>query len=128
MNAISFAKVKRRIRSGVFTKTDSAVMHQAVTTPAGAPVVPRKRRPRRKRDIFIGVGALLLLLIIAGIINAKREKPIPVTTEKASRRNILQTVSETGKVQPEVEVKISPEVAGENTKRQVTEWKAVKNG
>ena len=88
-------------------------MHQAVTTPAGAPVVPRKRRPRRKRKILIGVGAAVLLLIIAGVINSKREKPIPVTTEKAARRNILQTVSATGKVQPEVEVKISPEVAGE---------------
>ena len=92
MNAISFAKVKRRISSGVFTKTDSAAMHQAVTTPAGAPVMLRKRRPRRKRKILIGVGAAVLLLIIAGVINSKREKPIPVTTEKAARRNILQTV------------------------------------
>ncbi len=103
-------------------------MHQAVTTPAGAPVVQRKRRPRRKRNIFIGVGALLLLLIIAGIINGKREKPIPVTTEKASRRNILQTVSATGKVQPEVEVKISPEVAGEIIELPVQDGMAVKKG
>src|SRR5712692_8865814 len=128
MNAISFAKVKRRIRSGVFAKTDSAVMHQAVITPAGAPVVQRKRRPRRKRNIFIGVGALLLLLIIAGIINAKREKPLPVTTEKAARRNILQTVSATRKVQPEVEVKISPEVAGEIIELPVQDGMAVKKG
>jgi HlyD family secretion protein len=128
MNAISFAKVKRRISSGVFTKTDSAAMHQAVTTPAGAPVVARKRRPRRKRKILIGVGAAILLLIIAGIINAKREKPIPVTTEKAARRNILQTVSATGKVQPEVEVKISPEVAGEIIELPVQDGMAVKKG
>src|SRR5437660_1319476 len=128
MNAISFAKVKRRIRSGVFAKPASAVMHQAVTTPAGAPVVQRKRRPRRKRNIFIGVGAMLLLLIVAGIINGKREKPIPVTTEKASRRNILQTVSATGKVQPEVEVKISPEVAGEIIELPVQDGMAVKKG
>ncbi len=128
MNAISFAKVKRRIRSGVFAKTDSAVMHQAVTTPAGAPVVQRKRRPRRKRNIFIGVGAMLLLLIIAGIINAKREKPIPVTTEKAVRKTILQTVSATGKVQPETEVKISPEVAGEIIELPVQDGMAVKKG
>jgi len=128
MNAISFAKVKRRIRSGVFAKTDSAVMHRAVTTPAGAPVVQRKRRPRRKRNIFIGVGAMLLLLIIAGIINAKREKPIPVTTEKAVRKTILQTVSATGKVQPETEVKISPEVAGEIIELPVQDGMAVKKG
>src|SRR5438552_7103551 len=128
MNAISFAKVKRRISSGVFTKTDSAAMHQAVTTPAGAPVMPRKRRPRRKRKILIGVGAAVLLLIIAGVINSKREKPIPVTTEKAARRNILQTVSATGKVQPEVEVKISPEVAGEIIELPVVDGMAVKKG
>ena len=103
-------------------------MHQAVTTPAGAPVVPRKRRPRRKRNIFIGVGALLLLLIIAGITNAKREKPIPVTTEKAVRKTILQTVSATGKVQPETEVKISPEVAGEIIELPVQDGMAVKKG
>ncbi len=103
-------------------------MHQTVTTPAGAPVVPRKRRPRRKRNIFIGVGAMLLLLIIAGIINAKREKPIPVTTEKAVRKTILQTVSATGKVQPETEVKISPEVAGEIIELPVQDGMAVKKG
>src|SRR5437879_1433721 len=128
MNAISFAKVKRRIRSGVFAKTDSVVMHQGGTTPAGSPVVQRKRRTRRKRNIFIGVGAMLLLLIVTGIINGKREKPIPVTTEKASRRNILQTVSATGKVQPEVEVKISPEVAGEIIELPVQDGMAVKKG
>ena len=103
-------------------------MHQAVTTPAGAPVVPRKRRPQRKRKILIGVGAAILLLIIALIINSKREKPIPVTTEKAARRNILQTVSATGKVQPEVEVKISPEVAGEIIELPVQDGMAVKKG
>jgi HlyD family secretion protein len=47
------------------------------------------------------------------MVAGKREKPIPVTTEKAARRTILQTVSATGKIQPETEVKISPEVAGE---------------
>jgi multidrug efflux pump subunit AcrA (membrane-fusion protein) len=36
-----------------------------------------------------------------------------VTTEKAVVKTITQLVTATGKVQPEVEVKISPEVAGE---------------
>jgi HlyD family secretion protein len=128
MNTISLAKVKRRISSGVFARTDSIEMHQAVTTPAGAPVLPRKHRSRRKRNIFIGIGGVLLLLIIAGIINSKREKPIPVTTDKAVRRTIVQTVSATGKIQPETEVKISPEVAGEITDLPVEDGKAVKKG
>jgi hypothetical protein len=43
----------------------------------------------------------------------KREKPIPVTTDNAFRTNITQLVTATGKIQPEVEVKITPEVSGE---------------
>jgi HlyD family secretion protein len=128
MNATSLAKVKRRISSGVFARTDSLEMHQAVTTPAGTPVLARKHRLRRKRNIFIGIGGVLLLLIIAGIINSKREKPIPVTTDKAVRRTIVQTVSATGKIQPETEVKISPEVAGEIIDLPVEDGRAVKKG
>jgi HlyD family secretion protein len=62
------------------------------------------------------------------IIWSKREKPIPVTTEKAIRKTIVQTVSATGKVQPETEVKISPEVAGEIIELPVEDGKAVKKG
>src|SRR5438045_9392356 len=55
----------------------------------------------------------MLLWIVGAVMASKREKPIPVTTEKAAKRTILQLVSATGKVQQETEVKISPEVAGE---------------
>ena len=87
-------------------------MHQALTTPPLARDA-KKRRQRRRRKILFGSAGALLLLITALVLAGKREKPIPVTTEKAVRRTILQTVSATGKVQPETEVKISPEVAGE---------------
>ena len=59
---------------------------------------------------------------------SKREKPIPVTTEKAARKTILQIVSATGKVQPETEVKISPEVAGEIIDLPVEDGKGVNKG
>jgi HlyD family secretion protein len=88
-------------------------MHQAVSTPAPAPLTAKQRRARRKKQIIYGSIALVVLWIIASIIWNKREKPIPVTTETAIRKTIVQTVSATGKIQPEVEVKISPEVAGE---------------
>ncbi len=67
-------------------------------------------------------------MIVGSIISGKREKPIPITTEKAVRKTIVQTVSATGKVQPEVEVKISPEVAGEITDLPVVDGMAVKKG
>jgi len=63
--------------------------------------------------MIFGVAGFLLLWLVIAIVLSKREKPIPVTTEKAVRKTILQIVSATGKIQPETEVKISPEVAGE---------------
>ena len=112
-------------------------MHQQVTSPPGTvtpgpPVAgvvsPRRRKSRRRRKILIGIGAVLLLWIIGAIINSKREKPIPVTTDKATRRTIVQIVSATGKIQPETEVKISPEVAGEIIELPVDDGIAVKKG
>lgn len=99
-------------------------MHQVAAKPAP----PRKRRSRRKRYIILGSIALLLLWIVVSTIMGKREKPIPVTTEKAIRKTIVQTVSATGKIQPEVEVKISPEVAGEITELPVVDGMPVKKG
>ena len=103
-------------------------MHQALTTPPLAREAAKKRRRRRRRKILFGSAGAVLLLIIALVVASKREKPIPVTTEKAVRRTILQTVSATGKVQPETEVKISPEVAGEITELPVEDGMQVKKG
>src|SRR5881394_2639808 len=103
-------------------------MHQTVKTPPVAPEVAKKRRARRKRYIIFGSIGLVLLLIIASVVASKREKPIPVTTEKAVRKTILQTVSATGKVQPETEVKISPEVAGEIIELPVADGMGIKKG
>ncbi|HWX15231.1 MAG TPA: efflux RND transporter periplasmic adaptor subunit, partial [Chthoniobacterales bacterium] len=83
---------------------------------------------RRKRYIIFGSIGLILLGIIVSFILSKREKPIPVTTEKAVRKTILQTVSATGKVQPETEVKISPEVAGEIIELPVEDGMSIKKG
>src|SRR6202045_967974 len=88
-------------------------MHQTLTAPETEAKTAKKQRARRKRQIIIGVVGFFVLWLIVSIALSKREKPIPVTTEKAVRKTILQTVSATGKVQPETEVKISPEVAGE---------------
>ena len=89
-------------------------MHQAIATPASSVAPPpRKKKSHKKRNIILGVVAVIVLWIIVSIILGKREKPIPITTEKAIRKTIVQVVSATGKIQPETEVKISPEVAGE---------------
>jgi HlyD family secretion protein len=100
-------------------------MHQVATE-----VSPKKKKRKKPlwRRWYVILGVLVLLWIIVSSILGKREKPIPVTTEKAVRRTILQTVSATGKIQPEVEVKISPEVAGEIIELPVVDGMAVKKG
>src|SRR5438477_251717 len=103
-------------------------MHQALTPPPTALQVAKKRRSRRKRYVVLGSIGLLLLAVIVSVVMSKREKPIPVTTEKAVRKTILQIVSATGKVQPETEVKISPEVAGEIIELPVADGMGIKKG
>jgi HlyD family secretion protein len=88
----------------------------------------KQRRARRKKQIIYGSIVLIALSIIASIIWNKREKPIPITMETAIRKTIVQTVSATGKIQPEVEVKISPEVAGEIIELPVEDGLRVKKG
>jgi HlyD family secretion protein len=103
-------------------------MHQTIATPTVAPQVARKRRARGKRYMIFGTAGLLLVGIIVSIFLSKREKPIPVTTDKAVRKTIVQTVSATGKVQPGTEVKISPEVAGEIIELPVEDGMSIKKG
>jgi HlyD family secretion protein len=56
------------------------------------------------------------------------DKGFAVTTEKAVIKTITQMVNATGKIQPEVEVKISPEVTGEIIELTVREGNPVKKG
>src|SRR5213082_340384 len=103
-------------------------MHQTLTTPETSPQVARKQRARRRRQLIWAAVGFFVLWLVVSVALSKREKPIPVTTEKAVRKTILQTVSATGKVQPETEVKISPEVAGEIIELPVADGMPVKKG
>ena len=92
---------------------------------------PAVRKPKRKsRRRWYVAGAVLLLLVagLAAYLHSKQEKPTVVTVEPAERRNITQLVSATGKIQPENEVKISPEVAGEIIDLPVVDGQIVKKG
>ena len=79
---------------------------------------------------FILGGVVLLIALIAGakMRNRGNEGAVSVTTDKVIVKTITQMVTATGKVQPEVEVKISPEVAGEIIELPVKEGNVVKKG
>lgn len=99
-------------------------METSENRPAAA---PRKKAPRRRGRLY-GVIGLLVAGGVGAYLHGRQEKPTTVAVEAAVRRNIVQLVSATGKVQPEVEVKISPEVAGEIIELPVTDGGAVKKG
>jgi HlyD family secretion protein len=88
----------------------------------------KQTRSRKKLVIWILVIVAAVVGIGAAVAAKKKEKPIPVTTEKAVRKNITQVVTATGKIQPEIEVKISPEVSGEIIDMPVKEGDTVHRG
>lgn len=86
---------------------------------------------KNKTLIYIGVGTLLLIIVLvigkkAGWFGASNM--IEVAVEKAELRDIVETVSASGKIQPEMEVKISPDVSGEIIALYVKEGDKVTKG
>ncbi|MGC6490583.1 MAG: efflux RND transporter periplasmic adaptor subunit [Flavobacteriales bacterium] len=98
---------------------------------AGAVLYYFGRRNNHKLMKLLGlvVGIISLFIFIAqqvGWISA--EKPISVNTEQVEKRDIIETVSASGKIQPETEVKISPDVSGEIVSLYVKEGDVVEKG
>ncbi len=75
--------------------------------------------------LFSGAGLLALSLMIKGC-GAGNE--IRVSTEKPELRDITEIVTANGKIQPEVELKISSDVSGEIVEMKVKEGDRVKKG
>ncbi|MGD0650727.1 MAG: efflux RND transporter periplasmic adaptor subunit [Verrucomicrobiia bacterium] len=84
-------------------------------------------KKRRKIVIFSVIGLVLIGLILAAVFR-KREPVITVQTEKVARRNLTEIVVANGRIQPVVQVKISPEVSGEIIELPVKEGQQVKKG
>src|SRR2546428_221316 len=82
---------------------------------------------RRKALVFSIIGLVLAALTVGAIVK-KREAVITVQTEKAGRRNLTEIVVASGKIQPVLQVKISPEVSGEIIELPVKEGQCVSKG
>lgn len=71
--------------------------------------------------VFVGAAGTIYYFM-------SKPKPVSVTTTKVRRADITQTVSATGKIEAEVEVKISSETSGEIILIEVNEGDTVKQG
>ncbi|MFN2456948.1 MAG: efflux RND transporter periplasmic adaptor subunit [Chitinophagaceae bacterium] len=78
--------------------------------------------------ILIALGALIVLLIAGKLLAGRSETGLKVAVEKASKRTIIETVNASGKIYPEVEVKVSPDISGEIIELNVEEGDSVKKG
>lgn len=76
---------------------------------------------------IIGGGIVMLILIIV-IAKSSGDDGVQVAIEKAAPHTITETVTASGKIYPETEVKIAPEVSGEITELTIDEGDSVTRG
>ncbi|WP_276499935.1 efflux RND transporter periplasmic adaptor subunit [Terrimonas pollutisoli] len=78
--------------------------------------------------ILIIVATLVVVAVIWTLIAGKNSGAVKVAVEKVTKRTIIETVTASGNIYPEVEVKISPDISGEITELNVQEGDSVKKG
>ena len=77
---------------------------------------------------MFSVAGVVLIALTVGAIVRKREPVFTIQTEKVTRRDLIEKVVANGKIQPVLQVKISPEVSGEIIDLPVKEGQLVKKG
>jgi multidrug efflux pump subunit AcrA (membrane-fusion protein) len=83
---------------------------------------------KKLKWILFGVAALIVVLVIARAAMNKDNDAIKVTAEAAKRRTIIETVSASGKIYPETEIKVGSPINGEISFLNVQEGDTVKKG
>ena len=84
---------------------------------------------KKTKWLLIGLGVLLILMVVLSKVGAfGKAEGLKVTAEKVQSRTIIELVNASGKVYPEIEVKVSPDISGEITELTVAEGDTVKKG
>ncbi len=86
-----------------------------------------KKKKTLKRILIVAV-IIILLLVVGNMLAGNKDKGEKVAVEKVTRRTITETVTASGNIYPEIEVKISPDISGEVTELNVEEGDSVKKG
>src|SRR5262245_44075061 len=84
----------------------------------------------KKRRKIVVFALIIGVLLVLGLLTAfkKRDPFITIQTDKVTRRNLTEIVTANGKIQPVLQVKISPEVSGEIIELPLKEGMPVKKG
>jgi HlyD family secretion protein len=85
--------------------------------------------PKKRRKLIVfGIIVLALIALTLAAVFRKRDDAISVQTDKVKRRDLTELVVANGKIQPVLQVMISPEVSGEIIELPVKEGQAVRKG
>jgi HlyD family secretion protein len=93
-----------------------------------------KKKGNPTRRIFVFIGVLVVVLVLVGVgaksvgFLGNSDKGAEVEFETVSIHTITQVVTASGRVQPEIEVNISPDVSGEIIELPVAEGDPVRKG
>jgi len=90
--------------------------------------MPAKKKKNRRKWIVLGVIVIAVAGVFAAAFFRKKDEVISVQTDKVQRRDLTELVVANGRVQPVLQVKISPEVSGEIIELRVKEAQQVKKG
>lgn len=78
---------------------------------------------------------IIAVIVLVGVLfflkkngSLGKDEGTKVSAEKVTRRTIIETVNASGKLYPEVEVKVSPDISGEIVQLEVEEGDSVKKG
>jgi HlyD family secretion protein len=82
----------------------------------------------KKRKRFIWITSILLVVIVGYFLTSGEDEGTEVTIDEVTIRDISESVSASGKIQPEVEVKIQSEVSGLIIELPVKEGDEVQKG
>lgn len=85
----------------------------------------------RKKTWIIIISLVALVILLVGLKKGGvlgKDEGVKVATEKVVRRTITETVNASGKVFPEIEVKVSPDISGEIVELRVVEGDSVRRG
>lgn len=91
------------------------------------------RKKKSSNKVLYILGALVVALVVIGVIAKKQgligsDRSTKVELAEAVKATVVEKVSASGAIQPEVEVKVSPEVSGEIIELVVEEGDSVQSG
>jgi HlyD family secretion protein len=86
------------------------------------------KKKKSRKWIWITVISLVLIFILVKVFASGKDKGEKVSVEKVAKRTVIETVTASGQIYPEVEVKISPDISGEIVELNVEEGDSVKKG